>query len=54
MKSNQVDVLALAVFRDLEHVDHAEEPRLASQRRRDIGKPIGSIESISISPSSMA
>jgi hypothetical protein len=38
---------------DLEQIDHTQEARLTRQSRSDIRKPMGVIESISISPSSM-
>ena len=36
MEPDQIDVLALAVLRDVEEVDHALETRLPRQLRRDV------------------
>ena len=36
MKTYQVDMVALSMFRNLEQIDDAEESRLARQRRRDV------------------
>jgi hypothetical protein len=41
MKSDQVDILALAVFRNLEQVDQAVEAGLTRELRGDIRKPDG-------------
>ena len=38
MKSNQIDVFAPAVLRDLKKIQDAEEPGGQRQRRGDIGK----------------
>ena len=41
MKSDQVDILALAVFRNLEQVDQTVEAGLTRELRGDIRKPNG-------------
>ena len=38
MKSDQVDLLAPAVFRDLEQVQNSQESRCTRQLRRDVWK----------------
>jgi hypothetical protein len=39
MESNQVDIFASTVLRDLEQIDHTQKSRFARQFRRDIRKP---------------
>src|SRR5882757_1400456 len=41
VKPNQVDVLARAVFRDFQQIDHAGESGLARQLRRDVRESYG-------------
>jgi hypothetical protein len=38
MESNQVDILGLTVFRDLEQIDQAKETRLSRQLWSDVRK----------------
>ena len=38
MESNQIDVLALAVFRDLEEIGHTFKTRTSCQVWRDVGQ----------------
>ena len=39
MESNQVNILASSVLRDLEQIDETQESRFAGQRWSNIGKP---------------
>lgn len=41
VESDQIDVLAFTVFRDLEQIDEPEKTRLARQLGSDIRKPNG-------------
>ena len=41
MESDQIDVLAFAVLRNLEKIQHAKETRRARQRRSDIRETNG-------------
>jgi hypothetical protein len=53
VEPNEVDILAFTVLRNLKQINDAQESRLAGQCLVISGKLIGSMESISISPSSI-
>jgi hypothetical protein len=53
MEPDQIDILAFTVFGDLQQIDETEEPDSRASSGVISGKPMFSMESISISPSSI-